>query len=123
MLDEKRKEFEVAKLNLKNQEANLQILESAFFSESSFVDLLDVFEGLAKKAGVKFKAKGANFPETNGHAQISFELSGNFDSIAKFLVLLDNIRFSGLIFKFSLMEGGKSSDLLANVDYLLFNFK
>ena len=123
LLNEKRKEFEIAKSNLKNQETNLKILESAFFSESSFVDLLDAFGGLAKKAGVRFKAKGATFPETGEHAQISFELSGNFDSIAKFLILLDNVRFPGLVYKFSLLEGGNSADLLANVDYSLFNFK
>ena len=124
LLDEKRKEFEVAKSNLKNQAENLVVLESAFFSESSFVDLLNVFEGVAKRAGVKFKAKGAIFPETGERAQISFELSGNFESIAKFLVLLDNIRYSGLVYKFSLSESGSDSPvLLAIVDYLLFNFK
>lgn len=124
VLNEKKKEFEFAKSNLESQDKNLKVLESAFFSEDSFVDLLDTFESVAKKTGVKLEAKGATLPGSGKVAQISFELSGDFNSIAKFLVLLDKIRYTGTINKFSLSNKGESSKtLLANIDYLIFNFK
>lgn len=125
ILDEKRKEFELAKSNLEKQNENLNILESAFFSESNFVSLLSVFESVAKSAGVSFKASGATLPNSSGkNAQILVELRGDFDSIAKFLTALDNIRYSGLVNKFSIgPESEGSKKLLATVDYWLFNFK
>lgn len=124
MINEKRKEFEFAKSNLDKQNKNVEALESAFFSESGFVDLLNSFENLSKKVGVKFEAKGAKLPELGGEAEISFELSGNFSSIAKFLVLLDNIRYSGAVNKFSLFKNDEESKLLtANIDYLIFSYK
>lgn len=124
MLSEKRKEFELTKSNLEKQSESIKVLESAFFSESGFVDLLNSFENLSKKVGVKFEAKGAKLPEPGGEAEISFEISGNFSSIAKFLALLDNIRYSGVVNKFSLFEEDeKSKTLAAKIDYLLFNYK
>lgn len=124
VLDEKRKDFELARSNLEKQSGNMEILESAFFSESGFVALLNTFEDVAKTVGVKFEAKGATLPESKGVAEISFEISGNFNPIVKFLILLNNIRYSGLTNKFSLFESNeKSKTLTANMDYLLFNYK
>lgn len=124
ILDEKKKDFELAKSNLEKQNENIAVLESAFLSESVFVDFLNNFEDIAKKAGAKFKAKGASLPDSSGRAQISFEISGSFESIAKFLTLLDTIRYSGIINKFSLFKDSDDSGLLtASADYLLFNFK
>ena len=124
VLDEKKKEFELAKSNLESQNKNLAVLESAFFSENDFVDLLDAFESIARKAGTKFEAKGATLPGSGKAAQISFELSGDFNSVAKFLVLLDNIRYVGMVNKFSLIKNDEKSKILSvNIDYLLFNFK
>ena len=124
VLEEKRKEFEVARSNLEKQKENTAVLESAFFSESGFVDLLNLFEEIGRKAGVKLEAKGAKLPESPGTAEVSFEVSGNFASIARFLVLLDNIRYSGLVNKFSLNKNGESGEFLtAKIDYLIFNYK
>lgn len=124
VFNEKRKEFEIAKLNLENHGKNTKILESAFFSESTFVDLLDAFGSVGRKAGVKFEAKSANLPSEGNSAEISFELKGNFNSIAKFLILLDDIRYSGLVNKFSLFRENEESNVLrANIDYFVFNYK
>lgn len=124
VLDKKRKEFELGKSNLENQSKNLEVLKTAFFSESDFVSLLNVFENVARNAGVRFKASGATLPNSGKTAQILIELRGDFASIAKFLITLDNIRYSGLVNKFSVIpDEDNSKTLIATIDYLLFNFK
>lgn len=125
MLDEKRKEFELAKSNFERQSSNVTTLESVFFSENNFVDLLNTFEKLGRTAGVKFQAKDIKIPESGGgEARISFELLGNFESIAKFLVLLDNGRYSGMVNAFSLFKEDEDPKILTTkIDYLLFNYK
>lgn len=124
VIDEKRKEFEIAKVNLENQSENVVVIENAFFSENDFVNLLNTFENIGKIAGVRFEAKGANLSNAGKLAEISFALQGSFNSIARFLTLLDNARYSGLINKFSLFENSENSEILtANIDYLIFNYK
>lgn len=121
VFDEKGEGFVIAKSNLENQNENVKTLEEAFFSESQFVNLLNVFENIAKKAEVKFKAQQANLPQGGGNATISFTLDGSFNSIGKFMILLDNMRYSSMVNKFSITKG--DDVLTANVDYLIFNYK
>lgn len=124
VINEKRKEFELAKVNLESQSENVAVIESAFFSENDFVNLLNTFESIGKIAGARFEAKGANLSKAGEPAEISFALQGSFNSIARFLTLLDNARYSGIINKFSLFENSKNSKVLtANIDYLIFNYK
>lgn len=123
-LDKKKEGFEAAKKVLENQAANAATLESAFFSESDFVGLLKEFERIGKKGGVIFKAKGARLPDSSPAAELSFEISGSFGSIMKFMIMLDSVRYAGAVKKMSLYpEGEKSKNLTALVDYLIFNYK
>ncbi|MEK7559971.1 MAG: hypothetical protein AAB522_01565 [Patescibacteria group bacterium] len=124
VINKKAKEFEVVKSNLESQNKNIATLESAFFSEDDFVDLLNTFENLGKKVGARFEAKGANLSKSGEPAEISFTLKGGFISITKFLTLLENSRYFGIINKFSLFESGESSKtLVADVEYLIFNYE
>ena len=124
ILEEKKKEFKLAESNLETHKESIAILESTFFSESNFVDLLNVFDAVAKKAGTGFEAKRANLPDAGGAAEISFTLRGNFGSIAKFLTLLDNTHYSGIVKNLSLFSSEeKKVTLTANIDYLIFNYR
>jgi len=77
------------------------------------------------KSEVGFIAKEANFSQNgSGQAEFSFSLKGDLKGVYRFLYLLDNSQYSGILRQASIRrEGGESKDFTANIDYLIFNFR
>ena len=125
ILEEKKLDLDsaaVALLDLKNEMA---VIKSAFLSEENFAVFVNTLEDFGRNSGAKFIAKEANFPKNeSGSVEFSFSLNGEFKNIFRFLYLLDNSQYSGILRKISLHRDGEgSTSFTANIDYLIFNFR
>jgi len=125
ILEEKRKDLDAASVSLKGFKDEITIIESAFLSEENFVGFVNTLEDFGKKSEVGFIAKEANFSQNgSGQAEFSFSLKGDLKGVYRFLYLLDNSQYSGILRQASIRrEGGESKDFTANIDYLIFNFR
>ena len=124
MLREKEREFEESSANLKKFSLEIANLNKAFLSEETFVDLLRLFEDLARAAGVKFKAQSAKVPTaSDDKASLSFELEGEKESLVRFFILLDRIPYSGIADSINWSQQGKEPDnIKVNANYIIFNY-
>ena len=136
LLERKEREFSVADANLKDFAKEIELLDNAFLSEKTFVDLLRLLEGLAKESGVKFSAESAKIPASPSQgrpatdkeqASLTFEISGNFRQVANFFALLDKIPYSGIIDSINIspkIEGNqkRTGVITARINYVIFNF-
>ncbi len=118
------RDFDAETKSLKDNDADIKLLSSAFITEDSFVDFLRVLESLASSAGVKFQAESAHLPASaNEEASLDFTLEGDSAAIVKFFALLDEEPFAGIVESFSIAPKVEKSILLhASVKYFIFNF-
>lgn len=125
ILEEKRLDLDAGQAALKNFPSEKAIVQSAFLTEDNFVDFVNTLEGFGRQSGAKFAAREAKFPsDESSQVQFSFSLKGDFKSVFKFLFLLDNSQYSGILRKISLhSEGDSGRNFSADVDYLIFNFR
>src|SRR3989338_10427779 len=124
LLREKEREFEESSANLKKNSLEIANLNSAFLREETFVDLLRLFEDIARSAGVKFEAQSAKVPTaSDDKASLSFELEGERESLVRFFILLDRIPYSGIADSINWSQQGKEPDnIKVNTNYIIFNY-
>ncbi len=128
LLEKKEREFSLAESNLKDFGPEINLLDSAFLSEGTFVDFLRLLESLAKKTGVKFSAQNAKLPQSDQEtASLNFEIIGNFRGVTDFFALLDKIPYAGIVDNANISPkaaGQKiTGAITARINYILFNFK
>lgn len=130
-LENKEREFSKAAAELKETEEKIKIIESVFLKEETFVEFVELLEGLARVAGVRIQvenaALAASSPES---ASVSFAIESNFSGIINFLTLLDNIPVSGTIDSAEILPQARQEDekkqsgaLRMKARYIIFNFK
>lgn len=125
ILEEKRHDLDNAILDLEEFKDEITVIENSFLSEENFTVFINILEDFSRKSSAKFVAKEVNFPSDESNpAEFSFSLSGDFKNIFRFLYLLDNSQYSGILRKISLHRDGEESNIfMANIDYLIFNFR
>src|SRR3989344_1920327 len=113
LLEEKGREFAESSANLEKYSFEIANLDRAFLSEETFVDLLRLFEELARTTNVKFKAQSAKVPTgADDKASLSFELEGEREPLVRFFIMLDKIPYAGLVDEFSWTQQGKGTNLI-----------
>jgi len=125
VLEEKKRDLDSAATMLENFKNEIVSIENIFLSEENFVSFVNTLEDFGRKSGAKFIAKEANFPsDQSSQTVFSFSLGGGFKNIFQFLFLLDNSQYAGVLRKISLRrEGSEAPGFIANIDYLIFNFR
>ncbi len=125
ILEEKRRDLDTAAVVLAGLESEVGAIKSAFLSEENFPVFINTLEDFGRNSGAKFTAKEANFPANeSSQAELSFSLKGQFENIFRFLHLLDNSQYSGVLKKiFIYRDGDDSTGFSAEIDYLIFNFR
>ncbi len=124
LLQEKEREFDESSSNLTKYDAKIQRLNRVFLTESTFVEFLKTMEGLAKKAGVEFKAVNAALPTAaNDKAVLTFTLEGRTAELVRFFILLDHVPYSGVVGQMQWVRQGKGSETVkVSADYTIFNY-
>ena len=127
-LEKKEREFVLAESNLKDFGPEIDLLDGAFLSEGTFVDLLRLLESLAKKTGITFSAQNARLPQSDKEmASLNFEITGDFRGVANFLALLHKMPYAGIVDGANISpkaEGQKRTGVItARINYIIFNFK
>lgn len=130
-LENKEKEFSKAAEELKETEEKIKIIESVFLREETFVEFVELLEGLARAAGVRIQVENAALAVSSPEpASISFAVESDFSGIINFLMLLDNIPISGIIDSAEILpqtrqedEKKQSGALRIKARYIIFNFK
>ncbi len=122
--EKKQKDFTLAQKNLTDYKSSIELVEKSFLSESGFANFLEILEKFALDTNVIFTEKGADFPSETGKAvKMTFRFQGKPSNIHKFLFLLDNSSYLGMIGKFVLTREKEGSQLFfADIDYLIFNY-
>ena len=122
--EKKQQEFANARRSLLEYQKEIATLDFVFIGEDTFVQLIRSFEGTARAAGVSFKAQNAQLPLTDSEeASFSFEIKGDFSSVAKFFALLDQSPYAGMVDRTVIQRvDPKSKTIQANITYLIFNY-
>ncbi len=124
VLEKKEKDFSGSRQSLKDFDGEISALQKTLLSEKEFVDFVKTLESVAQKTGVKFKAENATLPGSPVGASISFTIDGDFASIAKFFVLLDNLQYSGILDNVSIAPVSENSKTIrAAANFIIFNFR
>ncbi len=123
VLEKRERDFSGARQSLSDFSGEISVLKKSFLSEKEFVDFIKILESTGQKAGVKFKAQSATLSGSPAGAGINFTVDGDFVSVAKFFVLLDNLQYSGIlngVFISPITDNSKMVRATAN--YIIFNF-
>lgn len=128
LLEKKEREFALAESSFKDFGKEIDLLESSFLSEGTFVDFLRLLENLAREAGVKFSAQSARLPQSEKEiASLNFGVTGSFRGVASFFALLDKIPYAGILENANIFpkeQGQKrTGEITAKINYIIFNFK
>lgn len=123
VLEKKERDFSGARQSLKDFSGEISDLQKSFLSEKEFVDFIKIIESIAQKTGVKFKAENATLPGSISGAGIAFAIEGDFVSVAKFFVLLDHLRYPGILATAFIAPVTDNSKIIrATANYIIFNF-
>lgn len=86
----RRNEIKSLDLLIKNIQEQKKLLESHFAESSNIVPFLDTIEQLASKVGAKSEVTSVDISKNKPELLVSFRASGSFESVYKFLRLLEN---------------------------------
>ncbi len=86
----KRDDVRSLERSVKMIEPEMLMLESHFARSSDIVPFLDTLEGLAAKAGAKAEVTSVDTSKEEPTLLVGMKASGSFDSLYKFLTLLEN---------------------------------
>src|SRR3989344_7424099 len=87
---EKREELKFLNSSLKTTSGERALLESYFIRSSDIVPFLDMIEKLALGAGAKAEVVLVDIPKDNSGLIVELGATGSFETIYKFLTLLEN---------------------------------
>lgn len=127
-LEKEEQEFSSASSGLKDLDKEISLIDSAFISEKTFVNFIELAEKMARKAGVEFSADTALLPSTpKEHAVLTFDIKGGFSDTTHFLALLDRIPYSGIVDNMNILKSAslgtnKTPVLTTKIHYVIFNF-
>lgn len=131
-LEKEDRAFGDAVKSLENYGETIKLLDSAFLSEKGVVEFLKFMERLAKNAGVSLKTESAQLPnQKSSEATFRFKAEGDFGSLMKFFVLLDDLPYAGIITNMEIVplapQGNETKEqkiknLQATISYAILNF-
>lgn len=84
--------------------------ESHFVKNTDIVPFLNTIESLAKQVGAKAVINTVDTPEDPPSLLIGIKASGSFESMYKFMALLENAPYELQILGFDLKKGGSSEE-------------
>lgn len=107
------------------------LLEKHFVQSSDVVPFLDTIEELAKKVGIKADVLSVDIPKDNSSLIMEAKALGNFESIYKFTLLLENSPYEMEFLSVDIQNpsvqdlstvGSKNSQWVANYRIKLLSF-
>lgn len=120
ILENKKRQIAVVRQELDTLNHDIERVENTVVSRETFVTFLKSLERLAKIAGVSFRAESATLPQSSkGTGRVHFELKGDYSSITRFILLLDQLPYPGIVEQFIINPLGQN--LRATADYVIFN--
>ena len=90
--------------SIKTVEMEKLEFESHFARKSDIVPFLDSLEGLARDVGAVAEVVSVDTGSSNSNLTLAIQASGSFDSIYKFLTLLENSYYELQIINFSMQR-------------------
>ena len=92
-------------------ENDKKILDEHFAQSSNIVPFLDTIEKLGKDVGVKVEVSSVSVSEKNKNLNIELKGVGNFESIYKFILLLENAPYELDFYSFEVKKNLNAQDL------------
>jgi len=86
----RREEIKSLNRSIQTIENEKSLIETHFAQSSNIVPFLDTIEGLAPKVGAQAEVTSVDIAKDNTGLMVGIKLSGSFESIYKFLLLLEN---------------------------------
>ena len=102
--DSKREEIKTLNRFLYNTEQDRKSLDSHFAQSSNVVPFLDMLEKLASQVGSKAEVLLVNMPDDNSGLDVEVKISGGFESMYKFITLLENSPYEIEITSFNMTK-------------------
>jgi len=87
---ERREGIRLLNNSIRKIENEKDLLETHFAQSSNIVPFLDTMESLGTKVGAKTEITSVDIPKESNSLNIEMKISGSFEKIYKFLLLLEN---------------------------------
>lgn len=126
ILEKKTRDLSEAKEGLARHQDDVASIDKSFLSEERFVDFVRLVEKTARTAGVALQVSNAELPgSAGGTMRTSMDVTGSFENLAHFVILLDHLPYPSIIANASFVPeiAGRSDKVRMTFRMDVFNFR